>query len=300
MLCESVDEIVDVVVANQVRFFSSIAPSEPVFRSLRAKFGPNYVKLICAAMGTTLRQSILFDTVAVQPFKAPVDMFYYRMPVNEHDGPPIGPVHSAQFEVETRKMRAGLDLEGTPLDNFIREVFSDEVPGNELLKLFNAAWGEVEREVLSTLYSASTAPITVRRCQISEDLHGLRHGIQHVDVMGPANALVMGPSDFYWIYGQLKDRIKITDAVNFVDRPKMAATLDGTVSIYADEFFPEDRVLAFRRPKDNLDRTCMWSPFLFMGAFWACGTGEQLVLALRSRQKITLLDQGFLAHGTLQ
>ena len=287
MLCASVDEVVEAVVSNQRRFFDNVG-DEPVLALLRSKLGPTYVDMICSALETTLRRSILFDLVTVQPFRAPVDLFFYRTPASSE------PV-SISFQVETRKMRAGLDLEGTPLDNFIRSVFDEHI-NDELVAMFNAAWGEIEREVLSTIYSAAVPPIIVRRCQLSEDIRGLC-GSTHD---APANALLTSYSDFTWLYGQLKHRIEITGEVNFVDRPRLAGVLDGRVNLYADEYYPENLVLAIRRPKDNLDRTCMWSPFVFGGGLIACGAGVQNALALRSRQKITLLDTGFIAHGTLQ
>ena len=295
-----VEEVLAVFANNQRRYFDQVVHEAEILKAMEAQYGPDYVEKICDAIKTAGRKSILFETVGVQPFNAPVIVLYYKGRPWETSSQEAPGLRSLEISAETRKIRASFDLSSTVLDTFIRGTFREERTNHALETCFDSAWGEIEQEVFSTIHDAggSTHPfkLVIRHQTAGEDIQRLVCSTDDHERMGPIDAVLMSTDALEGLKQSLTGRLELVPPnQNPNGRPVKAGVLYSRINIYVDPQYPKRRVMAFRRAQDRHDRTLVWSPYLFSGSGFTDQDNSRM--HLRVRHKITLLDKDITAHG---
>jgi hypothetical protein len=304
MVSDHAEWVLASLAENQFRYLHQLEESNAL-QATRLKYGQHYDSRICDAIKVAGRKSILFDTVSIQPFNAPVTLLRYKARPEESVDDEITRLRSVEIAAETRRMKAAFDLSRTELDLFVRNVFREDETNAELENCFDSAWGEIERDVLSTLNAiievskpgVIVTPISTRTP--GEDINRLVRATTDRLRNGPVDAVIMSPDTLKALLPGLNSYFNPAPVIkNPNNRPIEAGLLYDNIHIYTDTYFPENELLAFRRSKDKHDRTVVWSPYLF-GAGGFIGVPSCL-MGLVFRGKITVLDVEITAHGKVQ
>jgi hypothetical protein len=302
MTTDEIEAALEQVASNQRRYFLS-EHQERLLAAIKQRYGLYYIGRITDSIKSTGRKSVLFEVASVQPFKGPIDQIHGAPPHDKIglDGTPDVWLHEVQ--AETRRMRTCLNLSGTFLDLFTRDVFREDETNLELEAAFDEAWREIEQEVLAHILYCTDPVVLVTaiyKKTATSDIQKLVNSNNDCPWQGPTNALLMSSDSLVSLLDSLGDTVKLrveNPCELVTGRPVKAGVLGDGINLYVDPLFPDKKVVAFRRPKGKIDRTIVWSPYLFT-MYGPESRGCRSNIAYRG--KTTVLSTDFVAHGEIQ